>query len=113
MNRFSLTVQMDYLPPAKEIDVVMKKSGIDRQMAERMVKVANDVRDAANPKRIKGAPGSAKLAATISTRDCLEWADAILGMGMGAKEASEYAFLGRISDIDADIIRTFIQNRIP
>jgi len=113
MNRFSLTVVMDYLPPAKETEVLVNKTGIDKTMADRLVKVANDVRDAANPKRIKGAPGSAKLAATISTRDCLEWADAIIGMSMAPKEASEYAFLGRISEIDADMIRTFIQNRIP
>jgi cobaltochelatase CobS len=119
MNRFSLTVQMDYLPPMKESQVLVKKTGISGLIADRLVKVANDVRDAANPKRIKStsgsataAPGSASLAATISTRDLLEWSDAIMGMNLSAREAAEYAFLGRISEADADAIRTFIANRI-
>ena len=112
MNRFSLTVKMGYLPKAKEIKVLTNKTGIDQATATKLVDVANDVRDAADPKRLKGAPGAARLVSVVSTRDCIEWADAIVGMGLRPKEAAEYAFLGRTSDGDQDIIRTFISNRI-
>jgi cobaltochelatase CobS len=112
MNRFSLTVRMGYLPKAAEVKVLIDKTGIDQAMAKKLVEVANDVRDAADPKRISGAPGSSRLVSVVSTRDCLEWADAIVGMGLTPKDAAEYAFLSRISDTDQDIIRTFITNRI-
>jgi cobaltochelatase CobS len=112
MNRFSFTVTMDYLEPDQEKEVVKNKTGAPEKLADQIVWVANDVRDAANPKRIADVPGSAKIAATISTRDCIEWAEITLGLSMTPKEAAEYAFLNRISDVDADQIRTFISNRI-
>ena len=113
MNRFSLTIKMGYLPKAAEVKVLISKTGVDQSIATRLVDVANDVRDAADPKRLKTvAPGSARLVSVVSTRDCIEWADAIVGMGLQPKEAAEYAFLGRISESDQDIIRTFITNRI-
>jgi len=113
MNRFSLTVMMDYLPPAKEIEVLKKKTGIDEPTAKKMVQIANDVRDAANPKRKGGAPGSAKIASVISTRDLIEWCDLVIGMSKKPKIAAEYAFLNRIADADRDVVTTFITNLLP
>jgi hypothetical protein len=82
-------------------------------MATKMVEVANTVRDMANPKRVVGGtPGSAKIASVISTRDVLEWASAVVGMGIGARVAAEFAFLNRTSDVDADVIRTAVRNSI-
>jgi cobaltochelatase CobS len=112
MNRFSLTIKMGYLDSARETKVLVNKTGIDQAIAMKLVAVANDVRDAADPKRMRGAPGAARLVSVVSTRDCIEWADAIVGMGLKPKDAAEYAFLSRISETDQDIIRTFISNRI-
>jgi cobaltochelatase CobS len=111
MNRFSLTVKMGYLAADKEIKVLKAKTGIQESLAETLVNCANDVRDAADPTRVSGTPGSQSIAATISTRDLLEWADAIVGMSMSPKEAAQYAFLNRINDTDRDMITTFISNR--
>lgn len=111
MNRFSLTFKMGYIDDVKELKVLKNKTGIDETIAKRIITAANDTRDAADPTRISGAPGSAKLAATISTRDTIEWADAIIGMSLEPKKAAEYAFLNRISDVDRDTIKTFIENR--
>jgi cobaltochelatase CobS len=111
MNRFSLTVKMGYLESHKEVRVLMAKTGIQEAVAKVLVFTANDVRDAADPTRVSGTPGSQSIAATISTRDLLEWADAIVGMQMTPMEAAQYAFLNRINDTDRDIIDTFIKNR--
>jgi cobaltochelatase CobS len=111
MNRFSLTVKMGYLSPDKEIKVLKAKTGINEKVAELLVNTANDVRDASDPTRVSGSPGSQSIAAVISTRDLLEWADAIVGMNMTPKEAAQYAFLNRINDTDRDTIETFISNR--
>lgn len=111
LNRFALTVKMDYIDKPNEITIVTNKTGIDTDIAKKMVFTANDVRDAANPARIGGVSGTSGLASTVSTRDLIEWADLVVGMGKSPVEASEYAFLNRINDTDADKIRTFISNR--
>jgi cobaltochelatase CobS len=113
MNRFSLTVRMGYLDPVNELKVVTNKTGIDSDVAEKLIAAANDVRDAFDPTRIAGGtPGSSRLMSVISTRDLLEWADAIVGMSMDIEEASEYAFMNRITDTDRDVVKNFITNRI-
>jgi cobaltochelatase CobS len=112
LNRFALTVKMDYIDKINEIRVITSKTGIDNAIAQKMVEAANDVRDAANPARIGGVSGSSRLSATLSTRDILEWADMVVGAGMRPKEAAEFAFLNRTNDTDAKQIRTFISNRI-
>ena len=111
MNRFSLTFRMGYIDKSREIKVLKNRTGIDDTIAQKIVYTANDARDASDPSRINGAPGSAKLGATISTRDTIEWADAIVGMSLEPVKAAEYAFLNRISEIDRDVIRTMITNR--
>jgi cobaltochelatase CobS len=113
MNRFSLTVRMGYLDPDNELKVLTAKTGVDADIAKKLIAAANDVRDAFDPTRIAGGmPGQQKLMSTISTRDLLEWADAIVGMSMDIEEASECAFMNRITDTDRDMIKTFIANRL-
>jgi len=111
MNRFSITIKMDYLNSNQEIKVIQDKTGAAFSLAETLVNIANDVRDAADPARIGGSPGSTRIASVISTRDLLEWANLINRLSMDIKNAAYYTFLNRASDSDKDIIRTFIQNR--
>jgi MoxR-like ATPase len=112
MNRWSITIRMDYLPLDKEIKVLMDKTGIDQVMAYKMVRIANAVRDAANPQRIGGTLGSERIMSPTSTRDLLEWASAVIGMGIDFMTAAKYAFLNRVSDSDKDIVQGFIENEI-
>lgn len=105
MNRFSLTVKLDYLPPKKESAVVVRKTGISKQVADQMVEVAAEVRDA----RTKAVD---RVASVISTRDLLEWADVVQGMKLAPSIAAEYAFLSRAPESDAEIMRRFISNHL-
>lgn len=45
-DRYEIIVSMGYREPDEEIEILYHKTGIDRKTAERMVKVANDCRDA-------------------------------------------------------------------
>lgn len=105
MNRFSLTVLMDYLTPEKEKKVLVAKTGINPDLAEVLVDAAWDVRKARTS-------ATNRVVSTISTRDLLEWADTIIGLNMTPEEAAKVAFLNRINEADRDIIKTFIENRV-
>lgn len=111
-SRFNYCYKMGYLSGQKELQVLMNKTGVPEHIGRMLVSAANDVRDAADPARISGDPGSAKIATTISTRDLLSWATAIVGMDIHAKEAAEYAILNRVSEADKDVIKTAIENRV-
>jgi cobaltochelatase CobS len=111
MNRFGLVVRMGYLAPEKEVKVLKAKTGVNEKVAETMVQAANDARDAADPTRVGGTPGSQQIACAVSTRDLIEWADAVVGMDLDPREAAQYAFLNRVMESDRDVIKTFIENR--
>lgn len=104
MNRFSLTVQMDYLPMDKECKVLVAKTGIDSQLARQLVETAVEVRNARTT-------GSDRVCSTVSTRDLLEWADVIVGLKMTPLEAAYYAFMNRASEKDRDIIKNFVEDK--
>lgn len=111
MNRFAYTVRMGYLLMAKEITVLINKTGIDQTLAKTLVEAANDVRDAADPTRNGGSLGSQSIASTISTRDLISWANAIKGMDLNPMKAAKFAFLNRINEADRDFIETALKNR--
>lgn len=104
MNRFGLTVQMDYLDEVNEVKVVCDKTGVSKSLAEPMVKVAREVRAARTS-------ASDRVMSIISTRDLLEWADIMSGINVRALEAAEYAFLNRMAETDREIVEKFITNR--
>jgi len=114
INRFSVRYIMDYLPKEKEIKVLTNKTGIDKDIAERMVKVANDVRDASDPKRITAGtvPGGTPLVSVISTRDLIEWARMTVTLSLDIKEAASYAFLNCMPESDQESVQKFIDNQI-
>lgn len=105
MNRFSLTVRMNYLPEDLEVKVVVSKTDLPRDIAHKMVEVANEVRLA------KKTSSNQQLVSTISTRDLIEWGQLVVGTGLPASEAAEYAFLNRINEADAQVIREFVRNK--
>ena len=103
MNRFSLTMKMDYLPPEQEAKVVSSKTGIDPATATRLVEVAVEIRSSRES-------ATERVVSLISTRDLLEWADVMEGMGANALEAAEVTFLERMMDTDQGIVRKLITN---
>jgi len=114
INRFSVRYIMDYLTPEKEKKVLVNKTGIDEDIAEKMIRVANDVRDASDPKRIAAGsvPGGTQLASVISTRDLIEWADMTMSCPLDIKEAASYAFLNCMPDSDQESVKKFLDNHI-
>jgi cobaltochelatase CobS len=104
MNRFSLTMKMDYLPADKEAQVVHNKTGIDLNIAKDLVNVAGEVRTARNS-------AVDRVASVISTRDLLELADAMEGMGVKAQDGARITFLNRMQESDRDIVQKIIDNR--
>lgn len=103
MNRFSLTALCDYLDPIRETKVVSAKTGIDKAIAAKLVRVAGEVRKARSA-------ATDRVVAVLSTRELLEWADAITGMCLRPLEAAECAFLNRCPEAERPIIARFIQN---
>jgi hypothetical protein len=68
--------------------------------------------DAARDARSARTTGADRIISTISTRDLLEWSDAIVGMSMGMIDAAWFTFLNRMTETDRDIVKTFIENRV-
>lgn len=108
LNRFSYTIRMGYLDRAREVKIVKAKTGVDGRLAEQMVAAANYVRD-----RNSGHVVGEQVASVISTRDLLEWADAVVGMQMHPREAAQYAFLNRVSESDREYFQKAIENECP
>lgn len=113
LNRF-LGVHMGYLPEAKEVQVLKNKTGIDNQYALKMVRVANEVRDCSDPKRIAGGAltaGVSPMVSVISTRDLIEWGDMVMELGISLKEAARFCFLDMMPDADQESVLKLMENR--
>lgn len=77
LDRFNITLEVDFLPPEQEIKVLMKRTGIHADSAELLVKFASTVRD-------KAAGLNSSLRNTISTRALINCADMYTALGMQA-----------------------------
>lgn len=104
MNRFGITIRMDYLPPSKEKTVLQKKTGIDATTAEQLVNVARDAREAAKSTMDQ-------IVTPVSTRDLLEWAELIQGAHLSPSQAADYVFLNRANEADREVLTRFVENR--
>ena len=109
-NRFSYCVRMGYIKPELELKVLQNKTGIKKPEAEKMVQIANDIRDQADPTRTGGMSSAQTVASAISTRDLIAWGKLIVGLKMNPKEAAVYSFLNRTNESDRDVIKTAIEN---
>ncbi len=83
LDRFQTTIKLDYLDKGHEIGVVCKKSGVSREMATKMVKVASLIRTAYSQCQVN---------LTLSPRTLINW---------GRKcERNGVAFAFRVSFFD-------------
>ena len=87
INRFELTIELDYLPPEEEEQILLKRfdDDIDDMEARSLVHVANKIREAF----VKG-----ELAAPLSTRDLINWAEKYCIWGEPDRSA-KYCFINR------------------
>lgn len=88
-DRFSFHMKMHYLPEEDEIRVLMQKTTLRKNYAERLVKVAAKIRDDA---RI-----GEQITKAVSFRQLEAWASLIVA-GMRPIEAFKYTILPKYSD---------------
>lgn len=65
LNRFTYVVLCDYLPTEKEVDLLVGKTDINRDLARKMVDAVGNIR---------GEYKEKKITKVITTRDLLSWA---------------------------------------
>jgi nitric oxide reductase NorQ protein len=88
-DRFAVRIPVTYLEPAKEVALLVKRTGINVKDAKKLVNVAAKVRSSAG-----GALGST-LTATISTRNLLDAAQLYRSIG---KISFDYTIVPLFSD---------------
>ena len=82
----------------QEVEAVVAQSGnTDREMVERMVRVANDVREAIHKEKVFGS---------FSTRRVIEWAR--MAMTFDVLESAHYTILNKLSPYDAESVEDII-----
>lgn len=106
-DRFAIRINATYLPAAKEVQLLMNRTGIDKGVAKKLVDVANLVRNNS------AANFGGKLSSTISTRNLLDTATLYRSMG---KDCFEYTLLplfcskGGVKSQEAEV-RQIIQSQ--
>ncbi|MEK6712234.1 MAG: MoxR family ATPase [Nitrospinota bacterium] len=100
LDRFPVTIRMDYLPAEAEIEVVMRRSGNeDRQLIERMVRVAQDAREAMR---------NEKVFCTFSTRRLIDWAR--MAAHFDPMEAAASTVFSKVNPFDAKVLEDILDN---
>ncbi len=65
LNRFTFTLEVPWLKPEAEVEVLLRKTGIAKDQAKKMVDIANEIRTSEE----EGC-----ITHTVSTRDLMSWA---------------------------------------
>jgi len=104
LNRFGLTIKMDWLKPENEEKMLLKKftrhtPPLKNHEATAFVKCINKVRDAF---------ANHQLSVPLSTRDLINWVEKYLFIG-NPITAAKYCFLNRMNTEDAEVCRGIVQ----
>lgn len=98
LDRFSIVIRMEYLPAEQEVEAVIARSGNrNREIVERMVQVANTVREAIHNERVFGS---------FSTRRVAEWAR--MALAFDVRESARYTVLSKLTSYDAEVVEDII-----
>ena len=98
LDRFAVVIRMEYLPPGQEVEAVIARSGnLNREMVERMVQVANTVREAIHNEKVFGS---------FSTRRVVEWAR--MALAFDVRESARYTVLSKLTSYDAEVVEDII-----
>jgi nitric oxide reductase NorQ protein len=88
LDRFNITMEVDFLPPDKEVKILMDRTGIDLESADLLVKFASIIRE-------KAASENSNLRSTISTRALLNCASMFNELGL---QSLDYTILPTYSN---------------
>jgi MoxR-like ATPase len=94
-DRFAWRVAVDYLPEAKEIDAIAKRTGLHREATKLMVEYATKTRNEAN---------GGTLTAPVTTRRLIAWANGVQG-GFESKYAFKISVLQGSDAADSEKLR--------
>jgi cobaltochelatase CobS len=102
LNRFAITVRLDYLPPEQEKEIIARtfeKDSLDKEEIDSIILAANKLRDGFT---------NGQISVPLSTRDVLGWVDKYIKFGNCTKAAT-FCFLNRMSTEDAQVALNIIQ----
>jgi cobaltochelatase CobS len=102
LNRFTVTVRLDYLPPEQEKEIlsrIFEKEALDKDEIDSLVLATNKVRDGFT---------NGQISVPLSTRDLINWTDKYIKFG-DAMKAATFCFLNRMSIEDAKVCEGIIQ----
>lgn len=100
INRFSLTIILDYLPAKDEQNILLKRfKNLEQIEAEAFVQSAHAIREAF---------ARSEVAAPLSTRDLINWTEKYEIWGDPLKAAT-YCFINRYPVEDQEAIRGLVQ----
>ena len=100
MDRFPVVIRMEYLPDQQEIEAVMAQSeNDDRELVERMVRVANDVRQAIRNEKIFGF---------LQHEACDRLGSDRMSKSFDVRESARFTILSKVSSYDAEAVEDII-----
>lgn len=106
-DRFSFTINVDYLKPDQELKVLVAKTGIDDKTGGELIEVAQMT-------RLRAA--AQQSIAAISTRRLIAWAKAIvaaqtIGKSLSITKAAQIAIVNRASSEHVTALQEIIDNK--
>ena len=101
-SRFAITIQLDYMPAAQEIAVIVAKTKMHKDDATVLVKCAEDIRK---------AHARNELSTTISPREIINAAGLarVFGEKPDLRKGMQLAFCNRLNSIDRKAVDDFCQ----
>lgn len=105
VNRFSMTIHLDYLDKEEEKKILVGRfdGDVSELEAEHFVNVANKMREAFK---------EGKLSAPLSTRDVINWTQKYTFWGDPMK-AARYCFINRFAQDEQEVIQQIVKRAFP
>lgn len=98
-DRFGMVIEMKYMSPKKEVQIVMNRSGVSLQEATKLVGFANDIRKQFEARRISD---------TISTRGLIFIAN--IGLRRGSMSLGvQLSFANKLTAVDRAVVTGIAQ----
>lgn len=99
LDRFGVVIRMDYPDADAEANILVKRTGIDRRKAEKMVAVATKVREAQRNETCMGS---------ISPRRLIAWAQKAVRLG-DVQRAAQLTITNKLGDEDGQFVKGIVQ----
>lgn len=99
MDRYGVVIEHWYMPAQEELKVLVKRTGVHKKIAEKMVEVGKLARDAML---------ADKLSSTFSTRKMLDWSKLVV-RGMDLGHAYVLSCINKVSRDDKRAVAEFAQ----